>query len=143
MVDTAQVTQLASEGYHTLQVPQFSIDLTGGPSADHTDYATDYFIPVKTVGYDKQRIAAGREKCWAFMYLSRKGWTRYYKDIKAAFTPNRGTWNEFVASALAELDEIETETRKELVKLQAKNAVKSTKDSLAKEQEMIDFLKRM
>ena len=84
MVDTSLVTQLASEGYHTLQVPQFSIDVFGPNDEDHTDYVTDYLIPVKSSGHSS-RIAAGQEVPWAFMYLSRKGWNHYYNDIKAAF----------------------------------------------------------
>ena len=142
MIDKSAVTQLASEGYHTLQIPQISIDLTGaGNSEDHTDFDNEYVIPLSGTG--KSRIAAGREIQNAFMFLSRKGWNHYKNDIQAAFTPNRGTWQEFETKAEAFLDEVETYTLKELVKVQALNSVTPTKARLKKEQDFIKFLARM
>jgi len=142
MVDTSLVTQLASEGYHTLQVPQFSIDVFGPNDEDHTDYVTDYLIPVKSSGHSS-RIAAGQEVPWAFMYLSRKGWNHYYNDIKAAFNPNRGTWQEFEDKAIEWLDKCEAKSRKELVQLQALNSVTPTKGRQKKAAELANYLKRM
>ena len=142
MVDKSLVTQLSSEGYHTLQVPQFSIDVFGPNSKDHTDYAADYLIPIKSTVYNS-RIAAGQEIPWAFMYLSRKGWNHFYNDIKASFNPNRGTWQEFEDAANKFLDKVEALTQKELAKTQALNAVSSTTARQKKEQDFIKFLKRM
>ena len=142
MVDTSLVTQLASEGYHTLQVPQFAIDPFGPNSTDYTDYATDYLIPVKSGGLSN-RIAAGREVPYAFMYLSRKGWKHFKADIKSVFDPCRGTWQEFEAAADKFLDKLEALTQKELAKTQALNAVAPTTARKQKEQDFIKFLKRM
>ena len=139
-VATNLITQLTSEGYHTLQVPQFSIDLNG-PGTDHTDLSDDYVIPVKSVSCYKQRIAIGREQ--GFMYMSRKGFNHYLNDIKASFSSSRGTWQEFLAYAKDELDTIEAESRKALVKLQALNATSPTAFSLAKENELVKYLTRM
>lgn len=136
------VTALASEGYHTLQVPQYSISFNGA-APDPTEIVDDeHIVEVKCFGSSaKQRICTGRE--YGFTYLSRKGWQHYFHDLKAAFNPNRGTWAEFVNAANETLDEIETLSRKELLKLQALNTVDPTPYRIKKAQDLAVYLKRM
>lgn len=138
---TNVVTTLASQGYFTLQVPQYSLDTTTGFSDSGVSTVDkNHLIPVK--GHPS-KIAAGKEVGYAFTYLSRKGFNHYFNDLKAAFTPGRGTWPEFVAEANIWLDECETRSRKELVKLQALNAVDPNAYRIKKATELANYLKRM
>ena len=83
------VTTLASEGYFTLQVPQYSLDTSTGFSDSGVETVDeDHLIPTKT-GCVHSRIAAGKEVSNAFTYLSRKGFNHYFNDLKAAFTPKQ------------------------------------------------------
>ena len=135
------VTTLASQGYFTLQVPQYSLDLSSGFSDSGVETVDeDHLIP--TSGHPS-KIAAGKEVGYAFTYLSRKGFNYYFNDLKAAFTPSRGTWQEWVDEANEWLDKCEAKSQKELVKMQALNAVDPKPYRIKKAAELATYLKRM
>jgi len=115
------ITSLASEGYLTLQVPQYDIIIKEGRAfaqsltnaegvEEHPDH---WFIWLKN-----HRPAVGRET--GFLILTREGWEANKEKIKEAFQASRGTWQEFEQHAEDHLKEVEEKTKKHIRFLQKK-----------------------
>jgi len=127
---------LAQQGRITLQCPQYSL----GPDT-YVDYPDEYFIDTKMQGR-KHRIAVGREE--GFTFLSRLGYKYFEQDLKNTFSTQRGcTWQEFADHANEFLDEVETVSRKYLLKLDAIAGVDPTKNNIRKRDHMVEELKKM
>jgi len=71
-ISTEQITALVSQGYMSLQVPEFDVDFQ----------PDDWFIEVKCV-VDGYRLCFGRER--GFVHLSPKGFEANKTALKEAF----------------------------------------------------------
>jgi len=110
------ITSLASQGYLSLQVPQYDIiikeerafaqSLIDAEGAE--EHPDDWFVWLKN-----HRPVVGRES--GFLFLTKKGWKANKEKIKEAFQASkmkRGTWQEFEQHAEYHLTEVEEKTKK-------------------------------
>jgi len=99
LVNKSALTQLASEGRYTLQVPQYCIHVNPDGQAvcdvsqhpDAIEIPDDYIMTCKRQG-SKMRLCTGRES--GFWFLSPKGYEALKNDLREAYEARVQQWNE-------------------------------------------------
>ena len=113
------IEQLASEGYITLQVPQYIIDTRLPPPPMPLETIPNDWI--ETLKSSQDRRCCGNES--GFWFLTEKGWNAKKDDIKKAFINSqhpRGSWTDFEVHATKHFKNVAERNQKHLKSLQDK-----------------------
>lgn len=90
------LTQLAREGYRTLQIPDVVIGVDPNPEPEE-DFPDEWFTLLNAERLPSQR---------GFLYFTLAGWEANRERLRTAFEASprkRGTWADFVRDAVADL----------------------------------------
>lgn len=118
------ITQLASEGRLTLQVPELAIVVSGSslPIPGIEEYPDDWFCHLRDYV-----LCTGRER--GFLYLTRKGYEANENALRIAFEDaiangldrtNGEGWPAFERHAQEHFTRVESRTTREILKHQRK-----------------------
>ncbi|MFW9871574.1 MAG: hypothetical protein ACFFG0_00560 [Candidatus Thorarchaeota archaeon] len=112
------ITTLVSEGYLTLQVPEYTISLDKVPNENFIDYPDEWFVRA-----NHTRGPSLNKKENGFIFLSEIGWKANKDDIKKAFESSknpRGTWEDFEKHVIEHFREIKNLLNKRIIYFEKK-----------------------
>jgi len=118
------VTQLASEGRITLQVPEFEIAFDPSQASGFEELPDDWFIRARAGSGNSWALSVGKER--GFLVLSQKGWEANKAKIKEVFMKaehKRGTWEEFEQEAADTFSGLEESRQRRIKALEDKIAL--------------------
>jgi hypothetical protein len=122
------ITDLASRGYLTIQVPDCIIDTRQPPSPDYEDVPDDWIVCLK----DDVPVYSSKQS--GFLMLTRKGWKANKDKIKAVFMAlpanhRRGSWQDFENVATEHFSRVD-------------KAIKNRRERIEKELKALDDYER-
>ena len=113
------ITQLASKGYLTLQIPDVSLGAVPRCGPEWEEAPDEWFVSLKASGHP---VTSNRET--GYRYLSRKGWEANKDALKRAFVgnPRANTWEDMEAHVAEHFAKVERKTQEYLRQLREKIA---------------------